>query len=63
MTFQRLSGVSAVVYYTVDIFRGTGSQIRPEYATIVVGIVSLFSSGASAFFVDRSVVPFTFFLI
>uniref|UniRef100_A0A1B6EHF6 Major facilitator superfamily (MFS) profile domain-containing protein n=1 Tax=Cuerna arida TaxID=1464854 RepID=A0A1B6EHF6_9HEMI len=53
MTFQRLSGVSAVVYYTVDIFRGAGTSIPPTTATIIVGVVSVIASAASACLVDR----------
>ncbi|XP_054258378.1 facilitated trehalose transporter Tret1-2 homolog isoform X2 [Macrosteles quadrilineatus] len=53
MTFQRLSGVSAVVYYTVDIFRGAGTSIAPTTATIIVGVVSVVASVTSACLVDR----------
>uniref|UniRef100_A0A1B6IA19 Major facilitator superfamily (MFS) profile domain-containing protein n=1 Tax=Homalodisca liturata TaxID=320908 RepID=A0A1B6IA19_9HEMI len=53
MTFQRLSGVSAVVYYTVDIFRGAGTSIPPTTATIIVGVVSVIASATSACLVDR----------
>ncbi|XP_075228472.1 trehalose transporter 1-like protein [Lycorma delicatula] len=53
MTFQRLSGVSAVVYYTVDIFRGANTTVAPETATIIVGVVAVVASSVSAIFVDR----------
>lgn len=53
MTFQRLSGVSAVVYYTVDIFRGAGTSIAPTTATIIVGVMSVIASATSACLVDR----------
>uniref|UniRef100_A0A1B6BY04 Major facilitator superfamily (MFS) profile domain-containing protein n=1 Tax=Clastoptera arizonana TaxID=38151 RepID=A0A1B6BY04_9HEMI len=52
-TFQRLSGVSAVVYYTVDIFRGAESSVPPATATIIVGFFAVLSSAASAILVDK----------
>jgi Sugar (and other) transporter. len=41
MTFQRFSGVSALIYYTVDIFRNAGTRIAPSTASIIVGAVQV----------------------
>lgn len=53
MTFQRFSGVSALIYYTVDIFRNAGTKISPANATIVVGAVQVVASLVSSLLIDR----------
>lgn len=35
--FQQLSGINVVLFYTQDIFRDTGSDLKPEIATIIIG--------------------------
>lgn len=53
MSCQRLSGVSAVIYYTVDIFRGAGTTLAPTTATIAVGLSQVAASATSALLVDK----------
>lgn len=53
MSCQRLSGVSAVIYYTVDIFRGAGTTLDPTTATIAVGLSQVAASATSALLVDK----------
>lgn len=51
--FQQLSGITVVLFYTQDIFRDTGSDIRPEIATIVVGAVQVAASGLTPIVVKK----------
>lgn len=41
MLFQQLSGINAVIFYTVTIFQASGSSMSPELASIVVAIVQV----------------------
>jgi len=41
MFFQQLSGINAVIFYTVTIFQASGSSMSPELASIVVAIVQV----------------------
>ncbi|EFX84289.1 hypothetical protein DAPPUDRAFT_47180 [Daphnia pulex] len=53
MFFQQFTGINAVVFYTVSIFKSAGSSIDGRYATIIIGVVQLLATAASGFFVDR----------
>ena len=45
MFFQQWSGVNAIIFYTVSIFKATDSDtIGENLATIVVGIVQFFAT-------------------
>lgn len=44
MFFQQMSGVNAVIFYTVTIFQASGSSMSPEIASIVVATVQVRSS-------------------
>lgn len=35
--FQQLSGINVVLFYTQGIFKDTGSDLKPEIATIIIG--------------------------
>lgn len=41
MIFQQLSGVNAVVFYTVIIFQAAGSSINPDIAAVSVALVQV----------------------
>ena len=43
MAFQQLSGVNAVIFYTVTIFEAAGSDMNPDLAAIIVGLVQVCS--------------------
>ncbi|XP_059622632.1 facilitated trehalose transporter Tret1-like [Phlebotomus argentipes] len=53
LMIQQLSGIDAVIFFTVEIFRASGSSINGNIATIIVGVVQLLSNFASLFVVDR----------
>ncbi|XP_029167631.1 facilitated trehalose transporter Tret1-like [Nylanderia fulva] len=54
MLFQQLSGINAVIFYTVTIFQASGSSMSPELASIVVAVVQVVMSGVAAVIVDRA---------
>lgn len=51
MFFQQFTGINAMVFYTVNIFKSAGSSIDGRYATIIVGVVQLIATALSGFFV------------
>lgn len=44
MFFQQMSGINAVIFYTVDIFEASGSTIPSTIASIIVALVQVRSS-------------------
>lgn len=54
MLFQQLSGVNAVIFYSVSIFETAGSSLDPAVATIIVGVVQVLATYASTLLVDRA---------
>ncbi|XP_043268933.1 facilitated trehalose transporter Tret1-2 homolog [Venturia canescens] len=53
MWFQQMSGIDAVLFYTVSIFQDAGSTIEPYIATIIIGIVEVVMSIVVAAVIDR----------
>ncbi len=51
--FQQLSGINVVLFYTQDIFRDTGSDMKPEIATIIIGVVQVVASGLTPIVVKK----------
>jgi SP family facilitated glucose transporter-like MFS transporter 8 len=54
MLFQQLSGVNAVIFYSVDIFDAAGSTLDPKVAAIIVGVVQVVVTYAASAMVDRA---------
>lgn len=50
---QQLSGIDSVIFFTVEIFKTSGSSIDGNVASIIVGLVQLLSNISSLFVVDR----------
>ncbi|XP_047036112.1 facilitated trehalose transporter Tret1-like [Helicoverpa zea] len=42
--FQQTSGVAVVLFFATNIFELAGSSIKPDLATIIIGVTRLFSS-------------------
>ncbi|XP_058811702.1 facilitated trehalose transporter Tret1-like isoform X2 [Topomyia yanbarensis] len=53
ITFQQLSGINVILFYSQTIFAKTGSSLTPAISTILVGSVSFLASGATPIIVDR----------
>ncbi|CAG4979040.1 unnamed protein product [Parnassius apollo] len=54
MAFQQLSGINAVIFYTVKIFKMSGSSINEHLCTIIVGIVNFISTFIATALIDRA---------
>uniref|UniRef100_A0ABD2X646 Major facilitator superfamily (MFS) profile domain-containing protein n=1 Tax=Trichogramma kaykai TaxID=54128 RepID=A0ABD2X646_9HYME len=53
MFFQQMSGINAVIFYTVQIFEDAGSKLDPNISTIIVGIVNFGSTFVATTLIDR----------
>jgi SP family facilitated glucose transporter-like MFS transporter 8 len=53
MIFRQFSGINAVIFYTVDIFREAGSALSPSLATIIVGVFQVVAACISSLLVER----------
>ncbi|XP_034952225.1 uncharacterized protein [Chelonus insularis] len=54
MAFQQLSGINAVIFYTVTIFEAAGSDLNADLAAIIVALVQAVMAGVAALIVDRA---------
>ncbi|XP_015587165.1 facilitated trehalose transporter Tret1 isoform X2 [Cephus cinctus] len=53
MFFQQMSGINAIIFYTVEIFQNAGSTIDQNICTIIVGIVNFLSTFIATALIDR----------
>lgn len=53
MFFQQVSGINAVIFYTNDIFGAANTGIKPELATIIIGVMQVVATFVSTVIVDR----------
>lgn len=51
---QQTSGVAVVLFFATTIFHLAGSSIRPDIATIIIGVTRLASGLIAPTFVERS---------
>lgn len=54
LTIQQISGIDAIIFFTVQIFETSGSSLNSYYATIIVGLIQLLSNFAALFVVDKA---------
>lgn len=54
MFFQQFSGINAVIFYSVSIFKSAGSNLDPSVCSIIVGVVQVLMTFASATLVERA---------
>lgn len=54
MFFQQFSGVNAVIFYTVPIFKSAGSTLDPSICSIIVGFVQVTMTLLSSFLIERA---------
>lgn len=53
MFFQQFSGINAVIFYTVQIFKDAGSTIDGNICTIIVGVVNFIATFIATVLIDR----------
>eukprot|EP00121_Abeoforma_whisleri_P004551 Awhi_evm1s4115 len=56
VTFQQLSGMAAVLYFTFDIFKQSGVEQSPENESkviVLIGFLKFLTTGLALFLVDR----------
>ena len=54
MIFRQLSGINAVIFYTVNIFEEAGGIMSPFLSTIIVGIAQVVTTYISSLLVERT---------
>lgn len=54
LVLQQISGIDAIIFFTVEIFHASGSSVNHHLATIIVGLVQLISNILALFVVDKS---------
>lgn len=53
LVFQQVSGIDAIIFYTVTIFKSAHTPINDNLATIIVGLVQLLTNFVSLFIIDK----------
>ena len=53
MLFQQLSGINAVMFYSVSIFKDAGLSVDSNVATIILGVVNIVATVVSNILIDR----------
>lgn len=53
MFFQQLSGINAVIFYAVEIFKGSGSNIDSNVSSMLIGVVNFAATFIATLMIDR----------
>ncbi|GJQ75921.1 hypothetical protein Trydic_g17981 [Trypoxylus dichotomus] len=53
ISFQQLSGVNVITFYTQILFEATGSSIRPDLSAIIIGGVQVIAAFVTPLVVDK----------
>lgn len=53
MFFQQVSGINAVIFYTMTIFKVSNTGLKPEIATIIVGALQVVATAFATLTLDR----------
>jgi len=51
---QQLSGMNAVMFYCVDIFKDSGSSLNPNVANVIIGFVQIVATLIAALVMDKA---------
>lgn len=54
MLFQQVSGINAIIFYTVPIFESAGSNMDPAVCSIIVGVVQVLMTFASTLLIEKA---------
>jgi hypothetical protein len=54
MLFQQFSGINAVIFFAQDIFEAAGSTLDPALCTMIVGVVQVVMTVASALLIEKA---------
>ena len=53
MFFQQMSGINAVIFYTVSIFEKSGGSVDSNLSSIIIGLANFFATLGSNLVIDR----------
>ncbi|KAI4470903.1 facilitated trehalose transporter tret1-1-like protein [Holotrichia oblita] len=53
MFFQQMTGINAVIFYTGDIFKASGIEMKSQHATIIIGTVQVVATFCSTMAIDK----------
>lgn len=54
MVFQQMSGINAVIFYAVDIFKAAGSTLDASVCSIIIGVIQVIATYIGMMLVDRA---------